>query len=192
METQQATGTTLEILQGYFAHKIEVDVRYADVPDVDRGHLVSLRLDDPSVEVQFPAPGKFPFPFVQVHIQPSECLPVLYAFEDLIKQMPDGTVPAVTLAKLIFQEEDYTYVAMLYTAKENGGVAKVEVIVSENGSNDYQTLVVYEGWGLSSYYTDEDGAEEVSSVSTDGAWDILRSMHIAVNLEPHQFIRKTQ
>lgn len=174
MGTKETTGTTLEILAPYLAYDPTLQ------HDSGKNYTIArLRLDG-EVEVWEVATNPNAEPQEAQIGDLSEFLPVLYAFEDLVKPLEDGTVPAVEVAGIIAGKTDWKVLEF----------NRSRVIVLQD-RNDFECIIKHMidpdcGWTFDVY----SGKAHQQLLDVCGAYDYLRSKHFAVNLEPHQYVRK--
>lgn len=161
METTQQTGTTLAILAPYAAYKLRIETPIGV-------HVLT--------EMSFPENELYALRTIGEQrygswFDPSNVLPVLFAFEDLCTPLADGTIPAVEVAKIQWP----TY----YTTRaEVHKPGEIHLWAAE-GPSEKRFVYLYE-------------SDLVYTLCFSWkAADYLRSQHFAVGLQPHQYIRKT-
>jgi hypothetical protein len=127
-ETKTVQGTTLEILQAYPLGTLEVALAAAQHMGI-RGRITGLGNGDVSgaeVYLQTDERG-----FSSHWTTPSRLLPVLRPFSQLCDLLPDGTVAAVEVAKMVMaanRPESQTPIASYADAitKQSGQIISVE------------------------------------------------------------------
>ena len=157
-------GTTLEILAPYLPYGIELET---GIDNGLRGRkaLHSLTKDG-YLEVYNIYGGVQATLFTDV-------LPVLRPFAQLVEPLPDGTVPAVELAKQLFDD-------MVGEGGEiSAGFDHFGNVVVTDGP--VCVMCIYPSWLI---------RVEEGLFAGPAEYDYLRRKHFAVGLQPHQFIEK--
>ncbi len=171
METVITTGTSLEVLAPYLPYGIEVEMLTESVANTKGEHakLASLNAHhDHRARVCWADGNLGWFPV-------REMLPILRPFSQLCDPLPDGTVPAVEVAKMWPECGEYNFEGAT-ASLENGG--KYLLVKHANGAT------------LATLYQDEYWGECVGLDTALAILAYLHSHHFAVGLAPSQFVAK--
>lgn len=171
---EPTTGTTLEILAPFLPYGIEVEMLWFPL-DEDRHTLRGLD-------------SKTALPVLLGDADQGKrcglgaCLPVLRSFADLCTPLPDGTVPAVEVAKMAIGSPHF-----VGYEKPNPRFSGDSLMVSF-GVMSTPCLIVGNGkWSMG--WADADGNLNPCLNQLD-ILDYLRRNHFAVGLSPDQYIKK--
>ena len=172
---QKQTGTTLEVLAPYLPHGVELMQIIDGVPTARRWPILTAlqwkgsnllhREPDDSVRL-----GQH-----EVYSPASQFLPVLRPFSALCDPLPDGTVPAVEVAKI-----QWPYYKTTRATTQPDGQIHLWALSQDDEGDAYEARFIY--------------LAEKDFLNNSFGWraaNYLRSQHFAVGLEPHQFIEKT-
>lgn len=172
--------TSIEILAPYLPYGIEVEAEVVKDLEKRRAVLVGITHDLEDRE-----PNERPvsvsllqersrwrwFPYSQV-------TPILRSFEDLVKPLEDGTVPAKELL-LIIDKDRWAHLFKSYIKRlfVDGDSLMMEVDGAAYERESYTKLACLRShiWG-----------DDMKATAAD----YLRSKHFAVGLQPHQYIKK--
>lgn len=198
-QTPQQQGTTLEILAPYLPYGIEVE--YTEQVPIDEASDGSLIYEPTSIHQKLAGILAHGTAILLGNVDYfgeydgddeaplSSLLPVLRPFSQLCEPLPDGTVPAVEVAKLVMQAnrpEGRTPIASygLPVLMQDGQVVSVNC---HRDTSYTLELLVDTTWAVCTVY--DFGI--VYAHNMLAAHSYLRSKHFAVGLEPGQFIPKT-
>lgn len=169
-------GTTLEILAPYLPYKVEM--AWVEAPNDMLGHGYYLRslsdFEGHEVAISNRASREsfdwYPYSMV---------LPVLRPFSQLCTPLEDGTIPACQLANLIYAGSEDPITDAEFKDVSAGFGHFNELVVTVDGAG---IMCIYSDWLIDTYG---------NCMVPPAAYDYLRSLHFAVNLEPHQYIAKS-
>lgn len=173
-------GTSLEILCQYLAYHPEAE--HVNSNGTHRVKVVSVDVDAESVYCRELTGGG------EWTLNPSELKLVLHPFVDLVKQLPNGAVPAIEVAKLalVLAPENGSPTSRFYVDPASRAEPYISVIAKRERTYDLE-IILRPDWSVGLIY---DWAT-VPGNNGGAVWDYLRSLHFAVGLEPHQYVRKT-
>lgn len=187
MGSTKHIGTTLAILAPYLPYNVQVETGCGPcyIMSIDLTGTESCPIEVMTVEDC--ENGEGPLEYYDFE----SVLPILFGFSDLCTATLSNKIPAIEIAKHVFEEPDFFYTAKYYSRKATGGFAKAVVTAKETKSGkDAQVLTIYEGWGAEAAYIDEDGAESSMHVNAAGFVNKCRELYLAVGLESSQYVRK--
>jgi hypothetical protein len=179
-EEAAPAGTTLEILAPYLPYGIEVETQRDG-----RGTLRWLSEDAAKVELSRFEPNPMRWRFLL------EIKPVLRPFSHLATPLPDGTVPAVEVARLAVglrlkshrpEQWSWSSVQARFYKRHKTNQPYLSIFYPLSSGMMSPILEVTEDW----VFTQSNDCGFDAAVLLD----YLRSQHFAVGLEPHQFIAK--
>jgi hypothetical protein len=188
--TATTTGTTIEVLAPYLPYAIEV--QYTEPAECGENPDGSIIFEEATMRQKLAGLlahgegiggagtaillGEIDY-FGEYdgddEIQIGRLLPVLRPLEDLIKPLANGTVPAVELARMIFDD----------MVGEGGEITA--------GFDHFGNCVVAEGCArVMAIHPDWTMSPEDGLHAGPAEYAYLRRHHFAVGLEPHQYIAK--
>ncbi len=171
METTPA-GTSLEVLAPYFPYGLTVQ----NIHNSKCGLVTCLDTECANVRISERNYAAWRF---------ASILPLLRPFSQLTEPLPDGTVPAVEVAKILLAHQhdvlDHRYEAASVRARESKRALRwIEVTVP--GRNDNLDVSIYSDYSL------ENEDRGVDTADVLAVADYLRSKHFAINLQAHQYL----